>query len=78
MARALKELAEEVCEGKLLLTLEGGYSLSGLRDGVMAVLSELNGSGHLGESDIDRFKNSSDPLPLLNSAQIIAKNFWKL
>ena len=78
MARVLKELAEEVCDGRLLLTLEGGYSLAGLRDGVMAVLSELNETGHLTDDNIKRFQNSSDPLPLLDSAQIIAKNFWKL
>ena len=78
MARVLKELAEEVCDGRLLLTLEGGYSLTGLRDGTMAVLDELNDSGYLSEEDLSRFRNSSDSLPLLNSAQTIAKNFWKL
>jgi acetoin utilization deacetylase AcuC-like enzyme len=41
MTRVLKELAEELCEGRLLLTLEGGYNLAGLRDGVIATLAEL-------------------------------------
>lgn len=41
MTRVLKELAAEVCEGRLLLTLEGGYNLAGLRDGVLATLGEL-------------------------------------
>jgi acetoin utilization deacetylase AcuC-like enzyme len=78
MARVLKELAEEVCEGRLLFTLEGGYNLAGLRDGVMAVLGELNDSGYLDDAELNRFRNSSDSLPLLDSAQIIAKNFWSL
>lgn len=78
MARVLKELAEEVCEGRLLFTLEGGYNLAGLRDGIMAVLGELNDSGYLDDAELNRFRNSSDSLPLLDSAQIIAKNFWSL
>lgn len=41
MTRVLKELATELCGGRLLLTLEGGYSLTGLRDGVLATLGEL-------------------------------------
>jgi hypothetical protein len=44
----------------------------------MAVLKELNESGSLDDLELDRFRNSSDPLPLLDSAQIIAKNFWSL
>jgi acetoin utilization deacetylase AcuC-like enzyme len=41
MTRVVRELAEELCDGRLLLTLEGGYSLEGLRDGVLASLGEL-------------------------------------
>ncbi|MCK4839222.1 MAG: histone deacetylase [Desulfobulbaceae bacterium] len=41
MTRVLKELAAELCGGRLLLTLEGGYNLTGLRDGVLASLGEL-------------------------------------
>jgi acetoin utilization deacetylase AcuC-like enzyme len=41
MTRVLKELAAELCAGRLLLTLEGGYHLPGLRDGVLATLGEL-------------------------------------
>ena len=41
MTRVLKELAAELCGGRLLLTLEGGYNLTGLRDGVLATLGEL-------------------------------------
>jgi acetoin utilization deacetylase AcuC-like enzyme len=50
MARVLKKLAGEVCDGRLLLTLEGGYNLEGLREGVLATLGEL--SGQALQSDI--------------------------
>ena len=43
LTRVLKGLAEELCDGKLLLTLEGGYNLEGLREGVLATLGELGG-----------------------------------
>jgi len=41
MTRVLKQLAEELCGGRLLLTLEGGYNLTGLRDGVLATIGAL-------------------------------------
>ena len=43
LTRVVKNLAAELCEGRLLLTLEGGYNLTGLRDGVLASLGELAG-----------------------------------
>lgn len=43
LTRVVKNLAAELCDGRLLLTLEGGYNLTGLRDGVLASLSELAG-----------------------------------
>lgn len=44
ITRLLVELAEQVCDGKVLVTLEGGYNLKGQRDGALAVLSELLGA----------------------------------
>ncbi len=43
LAGVLKEIAEETCEGRLLLTLEGGYSLSGLSESVAEVIKVLAG-----------------------------------
>ena len=47
LTRVVKELAGELCDGRLVLTLEGGYSLQGLRDGVLASLGELAGEPFL-------------------------------
>ena len=41
MTRVVRELADELCGGRLLLTLEGGYNLEGSRTGVLASLGEL-------------------------------------
>jgi len=39
----LMALAREVCEGRLLLVLEGGYSFEGLKNGVREILFQLAG-----------------------------------
>ena len=41
MARTVRALAEDVCGGRLVLLLEGGYSATGLREGTAAVLDEI-------------------------------------
>lgn len=44
LARALRALADDLCAGRLVLTLEGGYDLRALGHGVVAVLHALAGS----------------------------------
>jgi acetoin utilization deacetylase AcuC-like enzyme len=41
MARVVRALADDLCGGRLVLVLEGGYALSGLRQGTEAVLDVL-------------------------------------
>jgi acetoin utilization deacetylase AcuC-like enzyme len=41
MAACVRELADALCGGRLVLLLEGGYALSGLREGTDAVLDVL-------------------------------------
>lgn len=43
LAYDLIKMAERHCTGRILFTLEGGYSLQGLRDGVKEVLLQLYG-----------------------------------
>src|SRR5574341_476657 len=38
LASIVREIADQTCDGKVLLTLEGGYNPEGLREGVRAVL----------------------------------------
>jgi acetoin utilization deacetylase AcuC-like enzyme len=42
LARGVRDLAGECCDGRLVLVLEGGYNLKALGDGVVAVLRELD------------------------------------
>ena len=41
LAACLRQVADEVCEGRLLLSLEGGYDLEGLSSSVREVLGVL-------------------------------------
>jgi acetoin utilization deacetylase AcuC-like enzyme len=43
MTKTLVGLANTCCDGRILVTLEGGYNLKGQRDGAVAVLAELLG-----------------------------------
>lgn len=43
LASIVRDIAEQTCGGKLLLTLEGGYNPEGLREGVRAVLKAMSG-----------------------------------
>ncbi len=46
LTRCLLDITRECCSGRLVITLEGGYNLQGLSDGVKAVLSEMAGLTH--------------------------------
>ena len=41
MAAIMRELADSLCEGRIVHVLEGGYALDGVREGAQAVLESL-------------------------------------
>lgn len=45
MAKMVKEIADQYCEGKIILLLEGGYNLDALAESVFNVLDTLAGWG---------------------------------
>lgn len=82
MTRVLVDLAGEVCDGRLLIALEGGYNLQGLRDGVMAVLAELTGDPDCpGKVDDEALKAIADAVPgmtIMDEVRSIAKQYWNM
>ncbi len=85
MTRTLVHLAEEVCQGRLLLTLEGGYYLDGQRDGVLAVLGELYGQmldtgypTNLDDATCKRLSREKSLHPAIIQACEVAKMHWKM
>lgn len=85
MAYLLKKMADEICGGKILFTLEGGYHLDTLLQGVCTVLSELVDqelqtpfASKLEEETKEKLLAMTAPHPALEMVRDIAKTYWKL
>ena len=68
MTRSVMALAREVCSGRLVLILEGGYDLEALRESVSAVLIQLS------DSDIPVSTDNME-IPVSGTFQKIWKRF---
>jgi acetoin utilization deacetylase AcuC-like enzyme len=75
MTAILMQLAQEVCQGRILLTLEGGYHLEGLDLSVQAVLRELTGDSILESKEVR--PDERPGLDVVEKVWGIQKNFWK-
>ena len=73
MCSAMKSLAEEVADGRLVLLLEGGYSLIGLPRSVHACLEVMGGRR-------DEFPHgaSREATRVIKASREALKPFWKL
>ncbi|WP_456433360.1 histone deacetylase family protein [Thermosulfuriphilus sp.] len=78
MTRLLMKLADEVCLGRLLLSLEGGYNLAGLRDSTVACLLELNGESIIPPERERELKDCSVSLAVLDEAKRLHQAYWPL
>jgi acetoin utilization deacetylase AcuC-like enzyme len=70
-------MANECCAGKVVITLEGGYNLQGLRDSVKVVLKELAG---LSETNTTELLNKADQRALEHvTKQVIdvQRRYWR-
>ncbi len=74
LALNLMDIAKNHCRNRILFTLEGGYDLTGLRDGIKQVLLQLSGNA----SDPGIKASSSPQLEKeLQSVFEIQRKFWK-
>jgi acetoin utilization deacetylase AcuC-like enzyme len=62
MARALLLLADKFCAGRIGFLLEGGYDLTGLRDSVAAVLTEMQKPALTAIEPLPRAESGIEPL----------------
>lgn len=77
LTRSLLETAKTCCNGKVVFTLEGGYSLQGLRDSVKAVLREMAGLSH---TDHQELKANADRKILdhvMKNVKQAHQHYWK-
>jgi acetoin utilization deacetylase AcuC-like enzyme len=77
LTRSIMDIAMKCCEGKVAITLEGGYDLKGLRDSVKAVLRELAG---LSDANIEEIISGGDQRKVEYAVQQVREahgRFWK-
>jgi len=73
LAGLIKDIADQTCNGKILLTLEGGYNPQGLRDGVRAVILALQRSEPL-PAEIQSSPAAEQVIERIIKVQ---KKYWK-
>jgi len=75
MARRLKRLAAECCDGKLVAVLEGGYDLRALVDSGRALIDEL---GREADETIIPVAMAPRAVPIVERAKYFLGPHWKL
>jgi acetoin utilization deacetylase AcuC-like enzyme len=74
MARRIKRLAAECCDGKIVAALEGGYDLKALADSGRAVLEEL---GRQSDEEIAPTRDAERVVPIIQRARYFHAKLWK-
>jgi acetoin utilization deacetylase AcuC-like enzyme len=75
MARRVKKLAAECCQGKMVAALEGGYDLDALVNSGRAVLEEL---GRYADEPVHPALNGAAVTPIIERAARNVGRFWNL
>ena len=78
MTKVLVDVAADVCDGRLVACLEGGYDLAGLKEGVLATLDEMRGRSRLADKTIFDMAANAYPVMALEETRQLAKSFWNL
>jgi acetoin utilization deacetylase AcuC-like enzyme len=74
LTRMLMDCAQQICNGKLAMVLEGGYGLKGLSDSVRAVLLELSDKT---QSKIYPSESSGEIDSVINRVKKVQQEFWR-
>ena len=69
------KLAQSCCQGKLVVTLEGGYHLGGLRDSVKTTLKELTGNSVLTGTHEEKALSGATER-IMEEVRKVQKDFW--
>jgi acetoin utilization deacetylase AcuC-like enzyme len=79
LAQVVMEIADATAHGRIVLTLEGGYSVAGQRDSVKAVLKELAQDSPLDKKDLLEKEKMDYPGVERSILQIkeVQKRYWK-
>ena len=78
MTSIIMEIADRVCEGRVVALLEGGYDLGALRKSVKAVIETLQGGIKEGiKNKIDGLKPDPSTAQVLQDVRVNYKELWK-
>jgi acetoin utilization deacetylase AcuC-like enzyme len=79
MTQILMEIAEATAQGKLALTLEGGYDVAGQKRSVKAVLEELSQASPFKKQDLLEKEKKNYPRiePLILQLKGVQSRYWK-
>ena len=75
MTRQIMDLAERYASGRVAVTLEGGYDLTGLRESARAVLKELVGDSILTDGELEAFEKGAVP-PVVDKVIQVQRPYW--
>jgi acetoin utilization deacetylase AcuC-like enzyme len=78
MTRIIVDLADALCDGRVLFSLEGGYLLRELIDGVSAVLGECEGICMLDQAAQEELENASLSAEVMASILSVHATYWPL
>ncbi len=74
----LLNIAEQVCNGRVLFVMEGGYSLKGIRECGARVIGELCDIATLGRKQIDKVIGSTgSKLSMIRKVIAVQRKYWK-
>ena len=77
LTRSILDTAQACCEGKVVLTLEGGYDLTGLTTSVKAVLNELSDRTRTDPAGFITPADEDDLEPMMQKVIQIHGGYWK-
>ncbi len=77
LARKLMAIAGQCCDHRILFCLEGGYNLTGLSEGVTAVIKECAYKSILAQKETERFSRAHELPETAREAMEIQSRFWK-
>ena len=77
LTRSIMDVAESCCGGKIIITLEGGYDLQGLRDSVKGILKEMAGLSNTPTSEIMAGAEKQMLDYVIKKTKEVHQQYWK-
>ena len=79
LSRVLLDIAEACCDGRFVVTLEGGYHIGGLTDSCKTVLNEMKGDTRVPEEELKKMEAEADRSTdrVLDAVRDQMRPYWK-